>query len=160
MFASATAPTFDALGAAATAASQVIDAVLQPQRLARLVDFHRRDNDYPGADEVLDRLVDRVFDDPPGSDRLQAIARVVQSVLVDALIDRAGRKDLPSSLRAPLESTLAGIRDRVTSADDDAHARHLASDIARFLGRPFPAATRPSKPADLPPGSPIGSTAE
>ena len=45
-FGSHTAPAFDAVGAAATAASLVVREVLQPQRLARMVDFHRRDGDF------------------------------------------------------------------------------------------------------------------
>ncbi|HYH45180.1 MAG TPA: zinc-dependent metalloprotease, partial [Thermoanaerobaculia bacterium] len=61
VFGSRTAPAFDALGAAATAADQVVAGLLQPARAARLVDFHRRDPRLPGLEEVLDGLVDRAF---------------------------------------------------------------------------------------------------
>ena len=55
---SRTAPAFDALGAAGTAAEITLQPLLAPERLARLVDFHRRDPALPGAAEVLDAIVD------------------------------------------------------------------------------------------------------
>ncbi|HSM15050.1 MAG TPA: zinc-dependent metalloprotease, partial [Thermoanaerobaculia bacterium] len=52
-FGSRTAPAFDALGAAATAADLVLRALLEPARAARLVDQHRRSPALPGLDELL-----------------------------------------------------------------------------------------------------------
>ncbi len=61
MFASKTAPAFDSLGAAATAADMTIRLLLQPARAARMVDFHRRNAAHPDFDELLTALVDKVF---------------------------------------------------------------------------------------------------
>src|SRR5437773_6303588 len=79
-FDSRTRPAFDALGIAATAADLALSALLPPERLARLVDFHRRDASMPGVDEVLARLVQRVFETPAAAaQRLQEIRRSVQA---------------------------------------------------------------------------------
>src|SRR6185503_14373912 len=59
--ASRTSPAFDALSAAATAADFTLGTLLPSERLARLVDFHRRDPAMPGVDELLRALRRRVF---------------------------------------------------------------------------------------------------
>src|SRR5947199_284274 len=56
MFGSRTSPAFDALGAAGTAADLAVHALLERERAARLVDFHRRDPRLPGLEEVLAAL--------------------------------------------------------------------------------------------------------
>src|SRR5262245_9695080 len=58
---SRTAPAFDALGAAGTSAEMTLSMLLPSERLARCVDFHRRDPAMPGCDEVLDAIVQRGF---------------------------------------------------------------------------------------------------
>jgi Met-zincin/Domain of unknown function (DUF5117) len=54
-------PAFDPLAAAAAAADMVAAGLLQRERAARLVDFHRRDPELPSLEEVLGALVDRAF---------------------------------------------------------------------------------------------------
>jgi hypothetical protein len=161
MFATATAPAFDALGAAATAAAQVLDGLLQPERLGRLVAFHSTDPELPGVDEVLDRLIERVFGKgASGSNRQAEIERLVQSVLVQRLIHLAERRELRSTLRASIEASLRRIRNRlVTITESNAvdHSEFLAGEISRFLERPAGSAATPWIPSQPPPGGPVGS---
>ncbi len=57
MFEATTAPVFDALGAAETAASMTVRGILQPERCARLIDFNRRDESLPSLEQVIDAAV-------------------------------------------------------------------------------------------------------
>src|SRR5258708_19183158 len=52
-----TAPNFDALAPAEAIANHVCDFLFNPERAARLVEYHARDSRYPGFDEVLDKII-------------------------------------------------------------------------------------------------------
>ena len=164
-----TSPAFDALGAAATAADLTVSMLLPPERLARLVDFHRRDPAMPGADEVLAALIRRAFDGAaPATARLQELRRTVQAVTVRRLLVAAAVPAQTQGVRAAIESALSRLSTRLGAAArpgepaaDQAMRALLARDIRRFLARPAaPLAAGPAQPGaspDLPPGPPIGS---
>src|SRR6185436_14608617 len=87
MFHGQTGLVFDSLGAAATAADLVLAAVLQPERLGRVADFHRRDAQQPSLEEVLGAVTDAAFPSKSAANaRLAEIARVVQRVTADRLV--------------------------------------------------------------------------
>jgi hypothetical protein len=165
-----TSPAFDALGAAATAADLVVGTLLPPERLARLVDFHRRDPAMPGAKEVLDAITRRVFSGPgPAAPRLREIRSAVQAATVRRLLAAATTPQTPA-VRAALEASLQGLavdlaRDSRTGEPSDRALRALlARDMERWLARPAAvppgAPTAPGAPPDLPPGPPIGALGE
>jgi len=179
MFAGATDPAFDPLAAVAAAAEVTLGFVLQPERAARLVDQHRRDEEYPSLEGVLDRVVRAVFaagetptgggraDDPAAARRAE-IRRSVQQVTVASLLDLADAAPSPA-VRARSEEILRRLADRLathsataTEADFDerAHARSLEGEIRRFLSRPAQPHPRPDAAPEPPPGSPIGSGLE
>jgi hypothetical protein len=163
-FATATYPTFDALGVAQTAASMVVEGLLQRERCARLVDQHRRDPSLPGLETVLERLRDVVFEqDLPGTSRLDEIQRGAQRALVDALLDLAADVDATARVRGSVESTLRQLRHDLDRKSGDpaqrAHEALLVADLDRHFGRGLEAeATAGAEP--LPPGSPIGGRPE
>ncbi|MCP4661423.1 MAG: DUF5117 domain-containing protein [bacterium] len=174
MIDSATWPAFDALGAAATVADGVVAALLQPERLGRLLDFHRRTPALPGVGEVLDGLLRRAFSEPAGEPRHAAIERVVERVVIDRLIGVAGSPEVRPEIRAEIEWALRIARDRLrervpeaadatrTPASFDAelaHAVALVADVTRFLDREATATDAIAHPAPPPPGSPIGALA-
>ncbi len=165
-----TNPMFDALGAAATAADLAIGALLPNERLARLVDFHRRDPTMPGVEDVLDAIIRRVFDAPaPGSARLREVRRAVQAATVRRLLLAAASAQTPA-VRSALESSLRRLdaklaRDARASESADQSLRALiARDIERWLARPAAAPTgalaAPGAPTELPPGPPIGGLSQ
>jgi hypothetical protein len=164
LFGSHTAPIFDALGAAASASRMVVDALLQPQRCARLVDFHRRDPELPGLDEVLDALVARAFDAEPASPRHAAILRAVQQTVVDGLIDLAAGSAATDEVRMRADASLASLLNRLESVSRSgtdtrrAQAAYLADAIRRYRERAH-AAEAQRRPSLPPPGSPIGGPA-
>jgi len=157
MFASRTSPAFDALGAAATAAAMVVDGLLQPERLARLADFHRRDPSLPGVQELLDELTGTAFEMPREDERHTEIRRIVRALVVERLTRLAQHRQLQTTLRAQIESALRKIRRELDDSEGDAHTTFLVGEITRFLERPAPTAAEPWIPAAKPPGSPIGS---
>ena len=166
LFASRTAPAFDALGAAATAADLTLSTLLPPERLARLVDFHRRDASLPGCEEVLSAITRRVFGGPePVSPRLREIRRAVQAATVRRLLLATAQPSQVTAARAALEARLSELaaslaRDPRSGAPEDQALRALlARDIARWLSRPAGATAPTALPGaapDLPPGPPIG----
>ncbi len=169
MFPSHAAPVFDPLAAAAVAADQVVDGLLQPERAQRLVDFNRRDPKLPGLEEVLDALVGASFDAPKGEDARRAeLRRTVQSVTVRRLIGLSGHPNASPAVRARAEGELRALRERLDpsrSAPRDAprdpetmQRAFLAGEIGRHLDRPESAETRLPDPPEAPPGQPIGST--
>ena len=161
LFRGRSGPVFDPLGAAATAADMVVKAILQPQRAARLVDFHRRDPSQPGLEAVLEALIDRVFESTaPSEPRLQEIERVVESVTIDGLISLSSNPAASPAVRARVDAelealgvSLAGPAD--VGADEAAHRAALGAIITRYQGRelvPGPVLVDAPPP---PPGDPI-----
>ncbi|MCZ6600570.1 MAG: zinc-dependent metalloprotease, partial [Acidobacteria bacterium] len=171
LFSGGSNPVFDPLAAAATAARQVVDALLQPERASRLVDFHRRDPDQPGLEEVLAALAGQVMlMEPLDSPRHAELRRTVGRAVVDGLMALAAGDGTVPGVRARTVATLGELAAALEQASraapggeipaaDRAHGSLLATDIQRFLARPAaPAPThRPALPP--PPGSPIGGPA-
>ena len=163
MFASATEPAFDALGAAASAADQVVAALTQPQRLGRLIDFHRRDPALPGPQEVFGALHRAAFAAPPAeeSPRHRELRHVVRRVVVDRWLDLAAAPEVGVAIRAHAEQALRRARQALPREDADREAASLydltlAGDIDRYFARLDSVPRSLDRPAPLPPGSPIG----
>jgi hypothetical protein len=164
MFRGQTGLVFDALGAGATAADLVLGAVLQPERLGRVADFHRRDLAQPSLEELLDAVLEAAFPDkPPGTPRLAEIGRVVQRVTADRLVGLASGADTPYPVRVRVEAVLRDLVRRLgqtpasTERGEAAHRALLRRDLDRYLERrewqPQQLVTAP----EAPPGQPIGS---
>jgi hypothetical protein len=163
LLASHTGAVFDPLAAAATAARLTVENLLHPERAARLVDQHRRHRDLPGLGEVLDRLVSTAFATNPAGPRHAEIARTVQTVTVEALLDLAGDDASSPAVRARAEAVLSDLaaalwQDPGADGAAQAHRTWLARSIDRWLTRQRPDTT-PVVPAppEAPPGSPIGA---
>jgi hypothetical protein len=160
--ATTTAPVFDRLGAAATAADLVVSSVLVPERCARLVEQPLRDPSLPSFEEVLGTMTETAFNHrslPPAEEEIR---RVVQRVLVDRVIDRIVDPATPAPVRSRLEAGLAEIQVRVDAelADSDGaeriHLAALSDDLTRFRDLREWEATELGRAAEPPPGDPIG----
>jgi hypothetical protein len=123
--------------------------------------LNARDNQLPSLTEILGSVRDRVFNYTPDSLRHAEIARGIQSVYVDRLMDLVDA-DVPRSTRsravAELKKTLeiANSRIKVGSEDAKAHYALLAGEIEKFFDRPMGEGKRSPKPLGPMPGSPIG----
>jgi Met-zincin/Domain of unknown function (DUF5117) len=153
--------TFDAISPAVTAADMTVALLLQPERAARLVEQHALDPSLPDLSSVIDRLVATTFDRPPADAYQAEIARAVQRVVVEGLLDLAVNAQMPQA-RAIATLELEGIRQRARQAGNQgdaaqrAHFGLLAADLQRFLERDYDPTKRPV-PLTEPPGSPIGN---
>jgi hypothetical protein len=163
LFRGATAPAFDGLGASATAADLVVRELLQPERCARLVDFHRRDPGLPGLHEVIAELVAWAFDAPASEpERQRAIRRVVQQTVVAGLIGLSSNPRASAAVRAASDGALDELGERLEpdvsrpAGEQQDHERYLWRTIRRHLTRPLPAEPFSPVAPPAPPGSPIG----
>ncbi|MEM1206682.1 MAG: zinc-dependent metalloprotease [Acidobacteriota bacterium] len=159
LFDSATEPAFDALGAAATAVDHVLDGLLQPQRLARVADFHRRRPELPSVGSILDALVERAGRNVTSAGtnpRWVDIAGVTEQRVMARLIGLATNPDVDAGLRAEAESALGQVQDQLGPRRDTRSA-WMRSELDRFFARPWEPTPSPRAAAPPPPGSPIGS---
>ena len=162
LFASHTGPIFDPLAAAAAAAGITLQALLHPQRAARLVEQHRLDARLPGLDDVMDEIRRALFDRPRGeNDRFSELRRVVQRTHVETLITLAQEPQASGAVVARTEAHLRQLGEALAASRGDGtqaeHDRWLAARIERHLDRPA-APAAPLQPAPQPPpGSPIGA---
>ncbi len=159
VFDGAGGPVFDSLMAADVGAGLVLDALLAPDRLARLTDQHRRDANQPGVGEVTDRLLAQAF--APAGGRLAEVARRIQTRTVLELAAASRRADVSPAARAEIGQRLTDLGTKLKGApgadpSDRAHRLTLAALIADKdeLGRVLAQGQR--RP-DAPPGMPIGS---
>ncbi len=161
MFQGQTGLVFDALGAAATGADLVLTAVLQPERLERVADFHRRDAAQPALEDVLARVVTAAFPAKlPASPRLAEIARTVQRLTADHLVALASSPDTPYPVRVRVEAQLRDLSRKLgqpaTDRVEAAHRALLHRDLERYLERREWQAQQLVKAPEAPPGMPIG----
>jgi hypothetical protein len=163
---SRTRPTFDELGAARTLAQMVLDAVLQRDRLARLVQFSAHDPQTLTVWELLDTIERTVMPaTAPVNARDRALQRTTQRAYVDRLITVAADKDASPEVRALLDHRLRTLTTALTTRaraatrpEDAAHLHALAADMRRWLEK---GEVPPSTPAlRAPPGDPFGMIAD
>jgi hypothetical protein len=162
LFAGGTDPVFDPLAAAGIAALQAVEALLQRQRVTRLVDHNRRDAEQPGLEAVLEALAGRVLAAPAaGAPRRGELTRIAAAAVVDGMLALAADPAAPLAVRGRVDWTLAALQRRLTAEPgagptEKAHRAALAAAIRRQLERPGQPAPPPAAAPAPPPGSPIG----
>ena len=107
---------FDSLGAASIAADFAVSALLQPERAARLVEFHGRDQRNPDFDEVASALVTKAFGAASRAATVGAIARAVQELVVTRLTELASNDRAAFEARAGARQALRLARGRLAAA--------------------------------------------
>ncbi len=157
-----TSPAFDALAPAEAAAQHTLQFLFNPERAARLVEFHARDSANPGLEEVIDAVVNATWKAPRGSGYAAEIRRVVDNVVLFDLMSLAGNERASDQVRAVASFKLHALRDWLniaeSSASDSSERAHLffaAQQIALFEKDPKRIDLTP--PAEPPDGPPIGS---
>jgi hypothetical protein len=145
----------------------VIAGLLQPDRCARLVDFHERAPSLPSLEEVLGATIDHVFPTEVESEaRLASARQAAQRALVQRMIHAAASDRTPARVRWRVEAALADLGPRLEQRSRLAdrlpsqavQERALAREIERFLTRQTQPSGLPPQAPDAPPGSPIGSS--
>jgi len=157
-----TSPAFDALAPAEAAAQHTLQFLFNPQRAARLVEFHARNSENPGLEEVLDAVLDATWKAPRGTGYSGEVARVVDNVVLYDLITLAADQNCPEQVRAVTRLKLAGLSvwldhsgESSTDGAQKVHADYAHWQIFWFLQDPkrFAPPTLNSPPD----GPPIGA---
>jgi hypothetical protein len=160
LFGSETRPAFDELGAARTLAQMIVDAVLQRERAARLVQFAVRGNAPLTLPETIDSLTASWSSPNSGSLKTQALRRVAQRAVADRLLLLAADKEALPDARAIAELKIDHLRrralanSRMGTEAERAHWMSIAGDFTRWIERKeLPTPTPALRP---PPGDPFG----
>jgi hypothetical protein len=159
-----TSPTFDALAPAESAAQHTLQFLFNPERAARLVEFHARNAQNPGLAEVLDSIVEATWHATRDASYSGEIARVVDNVVLFDLIGLSANARASEQVRAiaalKLEELRAWLAADSTSgareAAEHAHRVYAMAQIAQFQKDPKLIDVTP--PLDPPDGPPIGSS--
>ncbi|CAM3833776.1 zinc-dependent metalloprotease [Litorimonas haliclonae] len=146
-------PAFDISSAADTAAAMTFDVLLDPRRVARLVEFNRRDSSQLGFTEMMRTIEDAVMKPAP-RDRTGEIAKVVQARYVFSLMDLSN-SDVSPGIKARTDAMLRRLQDDL-SKNGSGHGEWLVTRIEEHLNKPAPAAPEVTESKPLPPGGPIG----
>jgi hypothetical protein len=149
--------TFDPIAAAESAADLTLTALFDPQRAARLVEYHARIADAPSLEEVIGDALAASRPAPPQArdfdPRLAGKVRAaVYARTVEALLTLAANPKTSIEARAIAYAKLGEIkRGAATASPLEAY---LAHRIQEFQADPAKFVVSPPVPA--PPGMPIG----
>ncbi len=157
-FRNRTGVTFDPVGAAESAASMTVGLMLNPERAARLVQYHAEDNNLPGLEEVVDRLLSATWKAEPVLGLGGQVQRAVDGVVLYDLMALAANDHAPLQVRATALAKLVGLREWLAGQQGEsslkAYYQFAVAQIKRFETNPKEIGV--PKPADPPPGQPIG----
>jgi hypothetical protein len=150
---------FDPIALAHSFAQEVVDALLHPQRAARVVSFHARDAANLSLDEVLAALIEATWSAPSAaggqvSEMDASLRRATQRAALDGLLDLAGSAAATAQVRALAAEHVERLRQSLeanagTSPQDRAHRAAARRDIERYFAGRDDRAARP-RPAPIP----------
>lgn len=137
---SAGGTSFDQISLAGGLATEVIEGILNRERLARLVQFGARNSALPTLDEVMGVVVERTWGAAvSATPNAQALRRAVQRVVLNTLLDRAGDKQALAEVRQGVEWRLQKLQAQLSgaaggSAADQALRSAARREIAAYFG--------------------------
>lgn len=155
-----TGPIFDPLGAAESSAEHTLSFVLNPARLARLVEQQAQTMDALSVGEVIDQLRKVCSDDFVGSPMQLEIGRIAEKLLLYHLFKLAGDSGIMQQVSATAwQKILNWEEDLVTfvrpgKSPQQAHTAYLKEQIRLF--RLDPSKYKVPAPKTMPDGQPIG----
>jgi hypothetical protein len=157
-----TSPAFDALAPAESAAQHTLQFLFNPERAARLVEFHARNAANPGLEEVLDAVLNATWKAPHSKGYDGEIANTVDNVVLYDLMALYANDHAIEAVRAMASLKLHDLkfwldsRPTVPEAHIDlAHVYFASNQIELFLKDPKRIDLTP--PVEPPDGPPIGS---
>ncbi len=153
--------TFDPIAAASLAADFTMTGLLNPERAARLNEYHARSVENPDFAEIVRGLLNQVWKKSVPKNGYEAeIQRAVQTVCVTKLKETAEDDDAAQQVRAVANEALRALltdlkKIGMIEGNDFVHRKFLAEEIERFLTRPDVPRKRTTR-LPTPPGDPIG----
>ncbi|MDJ0840977.1 MAG: zinc-dependent metalloprotease [Acidobacteriota bacterium] len=158
LFAGRTAPAFDELALAETAADMTLQVLLQTERLNRVHAQSVNDPEQLGIDDVLEALLEATIAAEPKEGRAGAIHRQVNYLTANHLVRLVRDTGLREEVRAHVYGVLDELIEEEREVENSAYETHytwLTLRIEENLDEDSDY-HRAAKPLKTPPGSPIG----
>jgi len=160
-FKNRTGVTFDPLSAAEVSANLTLGLILHHERAARLIEYHARDNKYPGLIEIIVKLINATWNSTYDNSYYTEIKRVVDNLVVHHLILLAVNKNASSQVKAiayfklnELKTWLIKKGKKERDPNQKSHFMFAFSQINQF--QKDPNSYKIYKPVSSPAGAPIG----
>jgi hypothetical protein len=156
-----TSPAFDALAPAEEAAQDVLQFLFNPERAARLVEFHARDESYPSLDEVIGEVLRVTWERSHGTGYAAGIERSVDDVVLYDLMSLArNERALPevrsvAAFKLEQLKTMAAEERKSRKPEEWPHLFFAEEQITQF--QRDPKSVELTMPVEPPDGPPIGS---
>src|SRR5258708_40220204 len=93
-------PAFAALGPAEAAAENALEFLFRPERAARVVEFHARNAENPGLQEVLEAILAATWKTPHTEGSIGQIANAVDMVVLYDLMAIAANEHAAGEVRS------------------------------------------------------------
>jgi hypothetical protein len=113
-----TSPAFDALAPAEAAAQHALQFLFNPERAARLVEFHARDKENPGLGEVLDAVLASSWRSLHADGYLGQIDNVVDNAVLYDLMSLGANDHASDEVRAIANQELHKLHDWLNAPPD------------------------------------------
>jgi hypothetical protein len=160
-FARRTAPAFDSLAPAESAAEIVSSLLLEANRDERLVEYHARDASYPSLGELIDDVLSATWKATPTTGYEGEIQQTVNAVVLGHLMDLAADDQAAPQTRAiaslKLDELKSWMQTQLQSSDESRRAEFFYAFHAIDAFEKNPAAIHlMTRPAPPPAGDPIG----
>jgi len=144
--------TFDPIATAEASADLTLSLLLDPERAARLVEYHARDSRNVGLEEMLDSAIQATWLAPPANGLALAVLHAIQMRTLEAMLALAANPESSAEVKAVVRDRLHRLRPHLAAAGPVAAAAvarldEFERDPAKFV---------PAKPIEAPPGMPIG----
>ena len=161
MFKIHTSPAFDSVAPAEAAAQQVLQFLFNPERAARLEEFHARDAANPGLEEVLDAVVNATWKAPHESGYEGEVHNAVDDVVLYELLVLAANDKASWEVRATALLKVQELKNYLNAPASargpmqyPAHVLFATRMIEQFEKDPKKADL--GAPVEAPDGPPIG----
>ncbi len=161
LFKAHTGNVFDPIAAAQSSAAQTIELILNPERLARMIEHRARDPKRLSVNDMIDQLLSVVKVQKAQTPFEQEIARASEKLVFNRLMQLAGDGSISSQVSAiawfklsELEKRLEQQSGYAEEVDQAAHYSWLLHQMRRF--REDPSAYKIPAPPAMPDGAPIG----
>ncbi len=158
-FAAQTGLTFDPIAAAESSADLTLALLLDPERAARLEEYHARDAANPGLRDLLGALLGKTWNAPEPAGLAGAVQRAVDMRALEALLGLAADPHASAAVRAEAGAALEHLaQDLAAETAGTPEMRDLRRSAIARIGEfeRHPAEFKRAPPVEAPPGMPIG----
>tara|TARA_B100000767_G_scaffold275095_1_gene310405 strand:+ start:51 stop:2519 length:2469 start_codon:yes stop_codon:yes gene_type:complete len=153
-FRSQTGRVFDVLGAPASLSKVIIQIILNPERISRLIQQKALDVNQLSFDQLSDQLINAIFNMNYKNSYYQAIQIQLREIYLDALFNLHTNIKTTALVKTYSFGVIKRIESRVRSNKSDSNSLYYLNKIKRFLENPE--SYEIQQTPVLPDGSPIG----